>query len=169
MSEEGLRRVVVPVTGMTCAACVRRVERALSKVDGVSWASVNLATEKATVEHGPGVGTGDLVSAVEGAGYGAELEKTTLGVTGMTCAACVGRVEKTLRKAPGVLRADVNLATEKATVEYLPGGASFGEFRRAVEGAGYGLESRRRRGSGGRMPGSARTRSSGFVSSSRPC
>lgn len=128
MSEEGRRRVAVPVTGMTCAACVRRVERALSKVEGVSGASVNLATETATVEHGPGVKPGDLVSAVEGAGYGAETEKTTLGVTGMTCAACVRRVEKTLSKVSGVLRADVNLATEKATIERLPGEASFGEF-----------------------------------------
>ncbi len=140
MSEEGRRRVAVPVTGMTCAACVRRVEKALSKVEGVSGASVNLATETATVEHGPGVKPGDLVSAVEGAGYGAETEKTTLGVTGMTCAACVRRVEKTLSKVSGVLRADVNLATEKATIERLPGEASFGELRRAVEGAGYGVE-----------------------------
>lgn len=140
MREGDRRRVAVPVTGMTCAACVRRVEKALSRVEGVSGASVNLATETATVEHGPGVGTAELVSAVEGAGYGAGLEKTTLGVTGMTCAACVGRVEKALRKVPGVLRADVNLATEKATVERLPGEASFGELRRAVEGAGYGVE-----------------------------
>ena len=141
MSEDGLpRRVAVPVTGMTCAACVRRVEKALSRVDGVSGASVNLATETATVEHGAGVGVGDLVSAVEGAGYGAGLEKTTLGISGMTCAACAGRVEKTLRKVPGVLRADVNLATEKATVEYLPGEASSRELGRAVEGAGYGVE-----------------------------
>ena len=87
MSEEGRRRVAVPVTGMTCAACVRRVEKALSKVDGVSEASVNLATETATVEHGPEVGIGDLVSAVERAGYGAELEKTTLDATGRTRAA----------------------------------------------------------------------------------
>ena len=88
--------MAVPVTGMTCAACVRRVEKALSKVDGVSEASVNLATETDTDEHGPGVRVGDLVSTVEGAGYGAGSEKTTLGVTGMTCAACVRRVEKTL-------------------------------------------------------------------------
>ena len=119
---------------------MRRVEKALSKVDGVSEASVNLATETATVEHGPGVEAGDLVSAVEGAGYGAGLEKTTLDVTGMTCAACVRRVEKTLLRVPGVLRADVNLATEKATVESLASEAPFGELRRAVEGAGYGVE-----------------------------
>ncbi len=72
MSEEGRRRVAVPVTGMTCAARVRRVEKALSRVEGVSGVSVNLATEKATVEHGPGVETAELVSAFEGAGYGVE-------------------------------------------------------------------------------------------------
>ena len=132
--------ISIPVTGMSCAACANRVERALSKTDGVSAANVNLATERATVEYDPGsVDPRDLVGAVEGAGYGAEVRRTSFGVTGMTCASCVGRVEKALRKAPGVLDVNVNLATEKATVEYLAGSAASRDFEKAVEGAGYGV------------------------------
>ncbi len=101
---------------------------------------MNLATGKATVEYDPeAVGPAGLVGAVEGAGYGAVTEKTSLGVAGMTCASCAGRVEKALRGVPGVLDVDINLATEKATVERLPGAASYGELERAVEGAGYGV------------------------------
>ena len=114
---EGRRKVTIPVTGMSCAACSARVEKALSRAEGVSAAGVNLATGKATVEYDPeAVGPAGLVGAVEGAGYGAVTEKTSLGVAGMTCASCAGRVEKALRGVPGVLDASVNLAAEKATV-----------------------------------------------------
>ena len=137
---EGRRKVTIPVTGMSCAACSARVEKALSRAEGVSAAGVNLATGKATVEYDPeAVGPAGLIGAVEGAGYGAATEKTSLGVAGMTCASCAGRVEKALRGVPGVLDASVNLAAEKATVERLPGEASYGELERAVEGAGYGV------------------------------
>ena len=130
--------IELPVTGMTCASCVARVERAIGKADGVGKASVNLATEKATVTFDPGsVSTGDLVAAVEGAGYGVVTAQETLPIVGMTCASCVSRVEKALRVPPGVLKADVNLATEKATVSYIPGQASYEDLVAAVRGAGY--------------------------------
>ena len=130
--------IELPVTGMTCASCVARVERAIGKADGVDKASVNLATEKATVTFDPGeVSTGDLVGAIEGAGYGVVTAQETLPIIGMTCASCVGRVEKALRNPPGVLKADVNLATEKATVTYIPGQASYRDLVEAVRGAGY--------------------------------
>ena len=130
--------VELPVTGMTCASCVARVERAIGKMDGVSTAAVNLATEKATVAFDPGVvSTDDLVTTIEGAGYGVVTAQETLPITGMTCASCVSRVEKALRTPPGVLRADVNLATENATVSYIPGQASYRDLVEAVRGAGY--------------------------------
>ncbi|HEX2729705.1 MAG TPA: copper ion binding protein, partial [Rubrobacteraceae bacterium] len=136
--------ISIPVTGMSCAACASRVERALSKTDGVCAANVNLATEKATVEYESGcVDPRELVGAVEDAGYGAEVRRASFGVTGMTCASCAGRVEKALRKTPGVLEVNVNLATEKATVEYLAGSAALRDFEQAVEGAGYGVASLR--------------------------
>lgn len=115
-----------PVEGMTCASCVNRIEKHLKKLDGVLDARVNLATEKATVEYVPGtLGLQDFARAVEAAGYKIAEERPTtrqaaFGVTGMTCASCVNRIQKSLRKLPGVVSADVNLATEKATVQYDP-------------------------------------------------
>ena len=130
--------IELPITGMTCASCVARAERAIGKVEGVDKAAVNLATEKATVTFDPGaVSTGDLVAAVEGAGYGVVTAQETLPIIGMTCASCVSRVEKALRVPPGVLKADVNLATEKATVSYIPGQATYLDLVEAVRGAGY--------------------------------
>ena len=132
--------IELPVTGMTCASCVARVERAIGRAEGVEKAAVNLATEKATVTFDPGeVSTGDLVTVIEGAGYGVVTAQETLPIVGMTCASCVSRVEKALRTPPGVLRADVNLATEKATVSYIPGQASHQDLVDAVRGAGYDI------------------------------
>jgi Cu+-exporting ATPase len=130
--------IELPVTGMTCASCVARVERAIGRSAGVDTANVNLATEKATVTFDPDeVSTSDLVSLIEGAGYGVVTAHETLPIIGMTCASCVARVEKALRNPPGVLQADVNLATEKATVTYIPGQASYQDLVAAVRGAGY--------------------------------
>ncbi len=135
------KMLTIPVTGMTCASCVRRVERALGKKEGVASASVNFAAEKATVEYDPKATTPEeLVGVIEGAGYGTDVRETTFGVRGMTCASCVGRVERALKKkVPGVLDANVNLASEKATVRYLAGEAEPRDLERAVEGAGYGV------------------------------
>jgi Cu+-exporting ATPase len=93
---------------MTCASCVARVERALRRVEGVRSASVNLATEQATVEVEPGLDLLRLKAAVEDAGYEVAPAQVTLRVTGMTCASCVARVERALRRVPGVLEARVN-------------------------------------------------------------
>ena len=132
--------ITLPITGMSCASCVNRVEKALTKTEGVFGASVNMAAEKARVEYDPAIcEPKGLISVVEDAGYGAEVARTSFGVTGMSCASCVGRVEKALRKAPGVVDVGVNLAAEKATVDYLPGSAGIGDFERIVEGAGYGV------------------------------
>jgi P-type Cu+ transporter len=132
--------VTLPVSGMTCASCAKRVEKALSKSTAVSVANVNFNTEKATVAYDPEtVGLEELTEAVEDAGYGVEMRETIFGVSGMSCASCVGRVEKVLKKVPGVLDVNVNLATEKATVKYLASEAGARDFARAVEGVGYGV------------------------------
>jgi P-type Cu+ transporter len=137
-----------PVSGMSCAACAGRVEKALSGTAGVSGANVNLATGKARVEYDPAsVGPGEIVGAIERAGYGVETSKTSLKVSGMSCAACVGRVEKALLGVPGVSNVVVNLAAEKAVVEHLPGVAGMRDLERAVEEAGYGVVSEEERGS----------------------
>jgi P-type Cu+ transporter len=152
-----------PVTGMTCASCVRRIEKALAKVEGVQQASVNLATEKASVVYDPAIATpGQVQAAVEKAGYGVRdfsqkqtepqtqpplehappapahaSDEVMLPVGGMTCASCVRRIEKALNRVEGVQGASVNLATEKAKVVFDPAQVSIDQMRAAVEKAGY--------------------------------
>src|SRR5690606_31524453 len=125
---------------MTCAACVRNVERALKRADGVEEANVDLATERATVSFDPSqVDVNQLISRVSDAGYGVATATIDLPITGMTCAACVRNVERALHKPAGVLDVSVNLATEKATVTYLPGTVRRPVLVKAVEAAGYGV------------------------------
>ncbi|HEY76119.1 MAG TPA: copper-translocating P-type ATPase [Thermoflexia bacterium] len=132
------QKIVLPVRGMTCASCVAHVEKALEKVEGVEEVHVNLATEKAVVEFRLDAATvGDLVEAVRETGYEVPTETVTLPIGGMTCASCVAHVEKALSKVPGVIEANVNLATEKATVTFVPGVAGLDDFKRAVAEAGY--------------------------------
>ncbi len=106
------------IEGMTCASCVGRVERALAAIPGVSKASVNLATERASVQTDGSVSRQTLVQAIHKAGYDvAASAPMELEIEGMTCASCVGRVERALLAVPGVQSASVNLATERATVQ----------------------------------------------------
>ncbi|NLE74618.1 MAG: copper-translocating P-type ATPase [Actinobacteria bacterium] len=130
----------MPVEGMTCAACVSRVEKALGKTPGVAAASVNFATEKASVTFDPAqADTPRLLQTVRDAGYDVTLVTESFGVTNMSCAVCTQRVEKALGALPGVVQASVNFATEKVLVQYMPGTVTRAELRRAVESAGYGL------------------------------
>lgn len=132
------KQLALPVHGMTCASCVSHVERALKKVAGVSNVGVNLATERATVEYDPTqTSPTDLAAAVNKAGYTAVVEKVAIPVGGMTCASCVSHVERALKKVEGVVSAGVNLATERATVEFFLTEASLADLRRAIEDAGY--------------------------------
>lgn len=124
------------IGGMTCASCAARVERALKAVPGVREASLNLATERATVRADPETPVEILYEAVEKAGYEVPAAAFSLSISGMTCASCVTRVEKALRKVPGVAEASVNLATEKAQIRAL-GGVSPDMLIDAVTKAGY--------------------------------
>ncbi len=140
-TDKKVQRLQLPVEGMTCASCVAHVEGALKDVPGVSLVAVNLATEKASVElDSQNVSPEALIAAVDDVGYTIPVERATLNIGGMTCASCVGHVGEALREVQGVLSADVNLATEKATVEYIPGVVSFDDFRKAVEEVGYTVE-----------------------------
>src|SRR5579859_894269 len=118
---ETLSALDLPVRGMSCASCVGRVERAIRAVPGVSAAAVNLATERAHVEGGDPTA---IVAAIRGAGYEPAERQVELEVEGMSCASCVGRVERALRQAPGVLEASVNLASERASVRLVEGAAN---------------------------------------------
>ncbi|WP_372528463.1 heavy metal translocating P-type ATPase, partial [Piscinibacter sp.] len=125
------------IEGMTCASCVGRVERALARVPGVQSADVNLATETASVQLGLPLAAQTLAQAVERAGYAVPQQQLTLAIDGMTCASCVSRVERALMRVPGMLTAQVNLATEHASVTRLKGGAPMAELLAAVVQAGY--------------------------------
>ncbi len=132
-----------PIVGMTCAVCASRIEKGLRKLAGVTDAHVNLATEKAALTYNPAlIREEDLFRVVEDLGYqvprpAAGKEKLVVSIGGMSCAACVGRVEKTLRGLEGVSEANVNLATEKASVICDPNRLGKSEIRRAIEELGY--------------------------------
>jgi len=133
-----MQSVELSIRGMTCANCSARVERALRKVPGVAEATVNLATERASVTFdASAVGPEALASAVRDAGYEPVSADIELAIGGMTCANCSNRVERALRASPGVLAASVNLATERATLRVLPATATPAALVQAVEGAGY--------------------------------
>ncbi len=133
-------QIELPITGMTCASCVRNVERALTKTEGVATANVNLATERASVQFDPTqTNLTSVIARVEAAGYGVAKGSIELPITGMTCASCVRNVERALTKQAGVLAVNVNLANERATVEYVPGAVRRADLVKAVEAAGYGV------------------------------
>ena len=134
---EAVRTVALPVLGMTCASCAGRIEAALRAVPGVANASVNLATERASVTVAAGVPAAALARAVTEAGYDVGTETLDLAVAGMTCASCAGRVEAALRAVPGVSGASVNLATEQARVTFPAGTVTEGDLVAAVAASGY--------------------------------
>ncbi len=128
----------LPVEGMTCATCAGRIETALAKLPGVH-AQVNLANDEAWIDYDPAASSPQrLAETIEDAGYGVPRERLELSIEGMTCASCVSRVEKALADVSGVEKAEVNLATEKASVTYLPGATRPLDLIAAVEDAGYG-------------------------------
>ncbi len=130
--------IILPISGMTCASCVSHVERALRRVPGVADAVVNLATERAKVRYSDReVTTQDLVDAVRDAGYGVPTETVVLPIGGMTCASCAAHVEGALSDMTGVVSAHVNLATERASVSFVPDLAGMPEFKSAVTASGY--------------------------------
>lgn len=127
------------ITGMTCAACEVRIEKGLNKMDGVEQASVNLALEKSSIKYDPSkLSAVDFEKKIEALGYGIVKQKVEFDITGMTCAACSTRIEKGLNKIDGVAIANVNLALEKATIEFNPSEVTVGDIIAKVEKLGYG-------------------------------
>jgi P-type Cu+ transporter len=132
-------RASIHITGMTCATCARTVAKGLSDTPGIEQANVNFASEKASLEYDPSkVDLAKIKDAVSQLGYGVATRKSIFPVGGMTCASCVARVEEALSSVPGVISAVVNLASEKATVDYLEG-TQLADMKRAVKDAGYEL------------------------------
>src|SRR3990170_487347 len=133
-----MQTLEIGVGGMTCGVCAARIEKALKKMQGVAFARVNLAAERARVEFDEKLARpADLVAAIAGAGYTPVVEEMEFPVRGMTCASCVARAERALNKLPGVIEARVNLASESAHVRFSPASAGLAEFRKAIGEAGY--------------------------------
>ena len=136
MTEQKTLRVVLPIQGMHCAACVTRLEKVLGKVSGVTQANVNLATEKAQIESDSPLPVADLIAVVDKAGFSVPQRVVTLQIKGMHCAACVTRLEKVLRRESGVISAVVNLATEKARIQAVVD-VTDAQLLQAISRAGY--------------------------------
>jgi Cu+-exporting ATPase len=133
-------KIDIPVTGMTCAACAAAIERALPKINGIKSAVVNFSAERATVEftdpENP-IPLQTIIEGIKGEGYGVSTIKMDFAVKGMTCAACVAAVERALKELYGVVDVTVNIAAEKASVEYIPTIVGFEDFKKVIAEAGY--------------------------------
>jgi P-type Cu+ transporter len=143
MSTEGKSKAVkeanIQITGMTCAACATRIEKGLNKMGGVEQATVNLALEKSSIKYDPSkLSEEDFEKKIEALGYGVVKQKAEFDITGMTCAACATRIEKGLNKMEGIATANVNLALEKATLEFNPSEVTISDIIAKVEKLGYG-------------------------------
>ncbi len=129
--------VELPIRGMSCASCAATIESALARQPGVVGATVNLATERASIRCQNGANSRALVEAIRGLGYEVPSETVTIPVRGMSCASCMAKIERELANLPGVLAASVNFAAEHATVEYIPGQIGLEDLRRTIHELGY--------------------------------
>ncbi|MEE9201704.1 MAG: copper ion binding protein, partial [Dehalococcoidia bacterium] len=140
-AQQQKNRVVIPVTGMTCASCVAHVTEALEEVPGVAEAQVNLASGQASVDYDPArTALPDLERAIRDTGYGVGRDTALLHITGMTCASCVEKIQTAVGDLPGVSKIAVNLASGTGRVEYLSAVTGIKEIRRAVQDLDYGVE-----------------------------
>lgn len=138
-----LQRVEFPIVDLDCASCVQTIERLLRGMDGVQKASVNFATGKAHVTYNSGrISLADMQGAIRKAGYTLGGAKTRIGIKNLRCASCVTFIEESLEATPGVIRANVNIVTQQAEVEYIAGEATLAQLRAAVEAVGYETEAR---------------------------
>ncbi len=133
------QHITLPVSGMTCANCAMNIERSLKKLDGVTAAAVNFASEQASVTYADGsLGVAGIVGAITKAGFEVVPATVALPIRGMTCANCAMTIERTLKKkVPGVIDASVNFATEGASVTFLPAVTSVERMAAAIEKAGF--------------------------------
>lgn len=139
-TEERLQEVTVdfPIRGMHCASCASQIEKALQAIPGVRHSAVNFGAERAEVRFVPSRTSPEaLHRVVQELGYEVPQEEVVIPIEGMHCASCVNRIEKMLLSVPGVIRANVNLATGRAVVSYIPRPATLTDLRRAIEESGY--------------------------------
>lgn len=137
-TEPEQRSVILKISGMSCAACASRIEKGLTRLDGVDRAAVNFAAEQANVTYDSAqIGLKELVKKVKDLGYDVVTDRAEFKVSGMHCAACATRIEKVLHKLPGVEQASVNLAAEKAVVKYHASELSIREIQNRIGNLGF--------------------------------
>ena len=131
------KQISLPIEGMSCASCVGRVDRALNAIDGVEDVSVNLASETARMSVDALKRIPDIIESLRELGYPARKARAELTIAAMSCASCVGRVDKALAAVPGVVEVNVNLASETATVIYVEGLVTTSDLIESSGAAGY--------------------------------
>lgn len=138
VTDNRLHSVSLKISGMSCAACARRIEKGLGKLEGVDNAVVNFAAEKAAVTYDSAqISLRDVVKKVEQLGFQIVADKAEFKISGMSCAACAARIEKALKKMPGIYSISVNLAAEKGTIEYNAGEVTINQVKEKVAKLGF--------------------------------
>ena len=131
-------RIDLPIVGMSCASCASTIQRNLSHLKGVEKANVNFANSKATLFFQPQIiKPENFITSIRKSGYEVGTVTVELPIKGIQCASCVQKIEKALLQTRGITKASVNLATDRAKVEYLPTEANLGDIKRAIESTGY--------------------------------
>jgi P-type Cu+ transporter len=138
VSQERTKKIVLNIGGMSCINCAHAIEKALSKLNGVKSATVNLAAEKAIIEYSPDIVNQETIeNTITDTGYQVIHGKITLPIAGMSCVNCAKSIEKALNNKEGVYNATVNFATEKLTVEYNPEQIGLAGIKKTVQDVGY--------------------------------
>lgn len=140
------KTLTASIEGMNCASCVSRVEKALARVPGVKNAAVNLAQETIQISFAEQFSVTALLEALSSAGYPARTQQDTLDVKGMSCASCVGRIEKVMHSVTGVIKATANLAAESVDIHFIYTAVSTSDIAMELTNAGYPASVRRHEG-----------------------
>lgn len=136
-----IKTLELPITGISCAGCAAKIESGVTRLQGIERATVNAAAETLTVAYDPAkVSAKEFVRTVRDLGYDAGFETVVMPVGGMHCSSCVARIERHVCALDGVIRASINLATEQASVEYVPRQISPAEIRESIVSLGYDVQ-----------------------------
>ncbi len=134
----GLRKTQLDIQGMSCANCSQTITQAVESLNGVTDANINFATDEGSIEYDPDeTSLADIYGAIDDAGYTVMNTSTSIGITDMTCANCAETNQQALTDVPGVISAEVNYATDEATVEYNPAAVTREQLYDVIENAGY--------------------------------
>ncbi len=137
-TSDGIEKLTLPINGLHCTSCVNTIEKEVKKLPGIRVARVNYATEMAHVEYMNGeTNTEEIIGAIKKAGYQTGQSTLKIGIRGMYCGSCVSKIEKELKQKSGVISASVDIATESAIINYIPGLVCINEIKNVIEKLGY--------------------------------